>query len=1035
MTVISAFELSLLRSQPHRTKLHLFIPQFRTMLAALLNNPTATKGDTTIPFDNVSSGLYTKVIAGMTLYVGTSLGGGELGRVRVKAITSTQITVAENDDIQWADNTYLTITSFMEPWAMYPQIILNAANVPTFYKDTDIPYTNQNSVFDPIVLMGPNLPIKMDRALGYGGRYFDGSLAYDLNTGGTIVSWLWTWEKSDGTIETSTLATPGYKYWYQPGDYNITLTVINSLGNSFTGYRVISVRTDYGGTNPPIKRWGIDSLSGDYSASGWSGSFWMRQDAGAQIVRPGALIMILAEDWYGGVKRSIGGNYPNREDLVFVGYVRDGSVEIDPTTNIVRFDAVSITIKLDISEVFSVSVVSSSTPTTWYQLKNMTVDRAIYHFIRWHTTIYHIADVRQNGNTLPVQNADFSREPIRSAINNFLSSTLMGNFVSDRQGQIWTEKDVDIVEIGDRILGTTLALVRKDWLNSLKITQVRDAPASYVELGGIQYDGPTAGTFTAILSSAPGLSPKYTGKTQIINGMVLENQTKTNQLVGNILAKLNNEFPSVEVQLAGDYRIFDIAPQQRITSNLQPSENDLKLWWRNKAFIPRSISFAYSAEAQVLMTQIAMEAETDGPPGVTGPYPITPPDDPIDFVTDPLDPPTPPDPPIPTPPVAGDGNTVFGLRDTFIVRTYDFLNATPTWEDVTGIVTGTPIIFRLDPYDPSHKAIVLTTTGIWYSLNIRDSVPIWVQSISTADMQALTAASLMFSTMSKLVMDITVDGKVHVLVVNFVTNLAYYLKTSDYTTGSGGWSSSNMGTARTDGGQPQSGFAVSQHNSNHIYASINLTAGDLPILRYSLNGGASWSSITVNTAGFSSGHNSPAFVFLPYTGNDSDQIIYIYGAAPKPNLAATLDGGATWFDVANAGIVTYANQGIQNEEAVTESPIGSAGTTVYWIGISNPGGGGNGARILNINVIANTYSQIFYTANVYDNRGWGFGGWPYDVNILRAYFKAAASVGALDDKVVRSIDGGVTFVSAHGNLDSVSTPGTVVTYLVPVWTV
>lgn len=639
MTVISSTELSLLRSRPHRTSLHLAIYRPTTIFSAQVNDSTAAKGYRVIHYQN-ATGDYTKIKNGMTMIVGTTPGGRDLGRLRTRSANGTTITVAENTDIDWSSGVYFSVLNFFELWGIYPRITLSSANIPTFYKDYDVTYTNQNEIFDPIPMMGPNRAVIIRS--GVASSYFDGSHSYDLNASGTITSYLWSFEGA--TVTSSTAATPGNINWTTAGDYLVSLTVTNNSGKSFTAYRHVIIRDAPGGNNPPILNWGIENLMGDYNRGGWEAKIWMRQSADFDNVVDGALVVIFADDWYSTTQQSIGGNYPNLEKIVYVGYVKSGSVAIDPTTSLVSFETAGLADRLEISEVFSVSLQSVSTPTSWYQLKNMTVDKAVMHFFRWHTTVYLIADINKNGNTDPVQFADFSREPMYSAVDGFLQSTLLAHLVFDRQGQGWTEKKIDLIPIEDRNPGSSLTLTRADWRDRLNIQQRREDVVAYVEVGGILYEGPASGQFFAVISSAPGSAPKYQGSTRIINGLVQQSQDASNQLAGNILADQNRIYYDIRIPLSGDYRIFDIAPQERVKITLTVNDNYLGLVWLLKNVIPRSVNFQYDRAAQVLLVDIGCDEETDGPAGVTGPYLPVPPDDPLEA---PL-PDTPPLPPIST---------------------------------------------------------------------------------------------------------------------------------------------------------------------------------------------------------------------------------------------------------------------------------------------------------------------------------------------------------------------------------------------------
>lgn len=149
-------QLAILRQKPQSTHLYLSIFQPVAIFKAQVNNASATRGDRVITFDSVTLGLYTYIQNGMTMWVGSTPGANDIGKVRVRSATSTQITVSENSNIAWADNLYLTVFRYWELWPVYPRIIQDPANAENviFYKDYDIAYSNQNSILGTFVKIG-----------------------------------------------------------------------------------------------------------------------------------------------------------------------------------------------------------------------------------------------------------------------------------------------------------------------------------------------------------------------------------------------------------------------------------------------------------------------------------------------------------------------------------------------------------------------------------------------------------------------------------------------------------------------------------------------------------------------------------------------------------------------------------------------------------------------------------------------------------------------------------------------------------------
>ena len=75
MTTPTAGELALLRTQPQQTKLYLSIFEPQIVFQARVNDIAAAKGDMVITYDTVTTGNYLGISGGMTMYVGTTLGG------------------------------------------------------------------------------------------------------------------------------------------------------------------------------------------------------------------------------------------------------------------------------------------------------------------------------------------------------------------------------------------------------------------------------------------------------------------------------------------------------------------------------------------------------------------------------------------------------------------------------------------------------------------------------------------------------------------------------------------------------------------------------------------------------------------------------------------------------------------------------------------------------------------------------------------------------------------------------------------------
>jgi len=326
MTQLTPAQVSLLRTRPHNTKLWLSIYQPSTKLAARVNNASAAKNDRYISYDGVTAGSYLLLEEGMTLMIGSGLGKNDKGEVRIRSANPTGVVVAENSYIDWEDNDYITAKGFFEIQAVFPRIIQNPSD-PTktvWYKDYDITYTNQNTVLGSFVCMGSHFAGFLD-GTGTCSVYYTATGTSYVGVSPSTLSYYWTFE--GGSPTGSYLETPGYIDYTTPGHYTTRLIVSGSAGNSDVSYRHISIYDKLDeGTSVPILDWQITKLSGNRDSGGYTASIRVFEPLSENEIKDGSLVVIFSDDYYGSTKQSIGRNSVNRSNIVFVGYVMDGSI-------------------------------------------------------------------------------------------------------------------------------------------------------------------------------------------------------------------------------------------------------------------------------------------------------------------------------------------------------------------------------------------------------------------------------------------------------------------------------------------------------------------------------------------------------------------------------------------------------------------------------------------------------------------------------------------------------------------------------------
>lgn len=653
MTTPTAAELALLRSQPHESELYLSIYRPKTVFAAQVNDAAIEKGEQVITYNNVTTGQWQDIHVGMTLHVGSTPGGKDKGSIYVFTRDSSTITVGENSHINWEDNDYLSVVDFYQIWPIYPRYVQTNGDVDV-YKAYSVSYTDENEVLGSLICMGSHFAGFLDPNSGEIDVYYSASGTENML--GHAISY--SWEFEGGTPTGSTAHTPGYVTYDTPGHYVTRLNITTAEGESNVAVRHISIYDRPGeGSTFPVMQWGMENLAGSRGEGGYTVRCWAKGQV--DDIEDGALVVIFSDDWYGDTQQSIGGNSENRESIFFVGYILDGTIEYDYRQGVTYFTVGSPSEIMKLGEAFSVSVESSTDPVAdsndpdkggdpWFYLVDLSVKRAIYHYLRWHTTVNVCCDIQYLGPDWNIQYFDANRTSIYEAIRNLMEGTIRGSWVSDRQGKMWAQRNVDAIDQVASNLPFNMFVDKQDWAETPEITERMTGVVSYIEMGGVAYSGPSSGTSTALLSSAPGNAPAYRGSHQKLSGFALTGQSQLNTLAGNIWAFANSRYPEVMLPLTGNYRNFDIAPLEYIRLTVSPEDTPRNVDWEQKPFAVEAMEWEYEPGLGVLLSNLYVAEITQGfaastiaiedvPPPEEGDTPIPPP----------------PPPPVPPPLVTG----------------------------------------------------------------------------------------------------------------------------------------------------------------------------------------------------------------------------------------------------------------------------------------------------------------------------------------------------------------------------------------------
>ena len=415
---------------------------------------------------------------------------------------------------------------------------------------------------------------------------------------GTITDYAWS---APGAASTSglTSATPSFTY-DTAGTYHIFCTVTADNGKIKKGVRTIYVV----GTPVPC-RWRNAQV--DLSDGGASFEVELYTDVDQVTVRDRARCILWTEDWYGGVKGSIGVEEGN-EHILMGGWVAGDTIQVDVDGGSVRFSVKGANWWMNKMDGFApVLNLATNTPSRWDEITSLTVDRGVWHMLAVRSNITTIMDVRLTGDTNLVKKLESSAGSLWDVVSNFADRIFAIPFV-DGLGRFWLMVDPQMVPEADRSAWpTVMTLTSADLQNDWDIKRVTAKDTSQIDLSGITCDN--SGREKSYYALSYGHIPGREGGGMQADKFAVSGQAQLNQLAGLLDGWRNNEFPDIELRLPSNWRVMDLVPHQYVALDVAAEKNP-----RGVALsfnlIPRGIRFSYDEEAGCIETVLEAEAET-----------------------------------------------------------------------------------------------------------------------------------------------------------------------------------------------------------------------------------------------------------------------------------------------------------------------------------------------------------------------------------------------------------------------------------------
>jgi hypothetical protein len=581
MRVITPTELDYLHTEGQYSVLYLAgLETPPIVLAAQMATGTATTDRVaSIEYNSVSEGAYTDVVPGMTMWIGTAAGLRDVGEVRVRGISATTIDIGETSDISWSSGAHLTIRDEMLLWPKHVRI---SGIKP--YMDFDVDYVDQHLTFDPVPIMGSDMVVDLGTT-GTATITFPecvDSYAFDS----TIASYAFSSTAGTWTNPNTSGASLSITSRPSTGIIRVKLTVTSVAGASYSGYRYIHV---YNATRKAYTDFTVSDISGDYQGGGWSFDVTLVGDA--STIRDRSKVILYAKDYYGHTNISLG-QVEGRENIVCVGYVDSESLEVDTESSSVKFTVKPASFWLDKMAGFPPGVVLKGTPTSWVEIKGLTVDRAVWHLLHWRSTTTQVMDVRLTGDTRFAAGFVVPTQSIWSQVKEIASTSVLAVPGTNRNGQMFLEIDSQLVPEAERTWATIMQIQKRDWHD--KLTMLCNCDVTEVAMmasSGVSVNA--SGVGTPYFSLAPGHVFKHFGAPEIVDRLLLSTQAQSNELAGLLAGAKNNKFPSFDINFAANNRFIDVFPRSFLSINIDETDT-IRGRAYNGNLIPRTLSLDFT---------------------------------------------------------------------------------------------------------------------------------------------------------------------------------------------------------------------------------------------------------------------------------------------------------------------------------------------------------------------------------------------------------------------------------------------------------
>lgn len=868
--------------------LRLYLHNPTTIMEARVNQSSFDDPLAEFQYDNIDPiGAWADTGPGMTMLLGTTQGGDDLGRQRLRK-------QADNDTIFFGmssedthdgeldpeDDAYITITDMRKPWAIPPRYDDDGEA----YKDYNLSPAGSVADMPPVANTGPGTAGTIDSGtsklrvqLPAGGS----NTSFATKDGESISAYAWTLPSGVSLVGGYTTADAVIKVDCDPGFYWVELLVQDSNSEEHTAYVPIFARDP--DSDDSITAFQI--LDHNITAQGQKITLQIFEE----ISVPDGTLAIIWEDEPA--------SESDRSHIVFIGWVHDEAWGFSSKST-ATLENTTLTLLdmggwLDMLPGFPQIIVDSnrdtaSTSPAWTVMTSPNMDKYMHYLLHWHSNALDLADFTWSG-----EGSNYAFAVLGSTGQSLFDqveqrATAMVpdfHFTCDRYGSLWVKPDPILQDTGDRTATSQATLAVANW-QQITGQYKRHPRAHWLREDAIVASNTAIDTVFCI---APGDAPGQGVQAPTQSYQLAQNQSDLNSQGGHRYSRINAKYGRVKIKrVLGNYDSLDPALKEWVTVTSSTTHRNRTLSSQRCLLHGVNVKYNYTPYGLTRTVDLDVEVETDGVPASTyippqtdltsydGWYTEYPPYEGVDLTG-----------PESYALFKGIGNIVLVTTSGKLFRTSDFstpeASGGPTWDQVNLSLSGTVYSFVVDPFSPLYigtgtdvNGWIATSTNLYYIEDMFGASP-------TVNNQ-LTFPSAITSDTGFRTLDASFgnffSNSAWVACVSYYDDEAGHTGTWIYwsTNGGSSWNSevqitSHYNTSPTVQRPP---LYLSPKTAGKVYSAAFTATGSQPAADgyESDDYGATWSALS--NPNILPGNSLGAGMHVPWPDNADESLVYHY---------------------------------------------------------------------------------------------------------------------------------------------------------------